>query len=425
MADASPNPQLQSTFITRLPREVRDGIYLELWRLCGLRQHIIWHENKDDKPKSHFCHWKCTTPFDVEDKLQEEIDATRIELGVPLGVSFTSRTNALRLFSAWRNHWPCGERIAEVYGDEMDPGISTSTSRGPCWSQLSENSDSETAPKWSPYISMLLSCKLISSECLKSIYESTTFIFTDTFALNAFGGFCKQPFGYPAWPKVPVPPPSFRSYTRHIELSLSPVFSTSLQCVSPIFTPEHGERHSSRDFHGLCLGLVENLTTVDIWIAARSTTLLLNDEAENIDQQPYNITNSSVEQLREALLQIQASGDVTISTPLAQCTEPEDGYIVQLDGNPSIWIWRRGAGDRYHPSTNPIIDKKMLNSNVWSSEERKVKLAYNPQTIEHVHYAMDIDWSVTSPPESSQPRGRVARFVEKIRSKGKWFGKDR
>ncbi|KAH7481064.1 hypothetical protein FOMA001_g7546 [Fusarium oxysporum f. sp. matthiolae] len=186
-----PRPQHQSAFITLLPRKIRDRIYLELWRSCGLRQHIVWHRDKDDKAKSHFCRWRCTTPFSVHDELQETIDATRLQLDFSLGDSFSNKAYALQLFSAWKNHFACGQRIARVYGENADPGIRTCSSLGPCWS--SHESRSEKLSTCSPYLSMLLLCKVLPSECLESIYESTTFIFRDIFALNMFIGFCQVP----------------------------------------------------------------------------------------------------------------------------------------------------------------------------------------------------------------------------------------
>src|SRR5690349_6903943 len=111
MATMSLDPQSGSRFISRLPREVRDAVYFELCRSCGLRQHIIWHQDKHDRDRSHFCRWECTTPFTVEDKLQDDIELIRVRLGTPEGEYFADKTHALRLFSAWKNHWACGQRI--------------------------------------------------------------------------------------------------------------------------------------------------------------------------------------------------------------------------------------------------------------------------------------------------------------------------
>ncbi|KAI2639048.1 hypothetical protein GGS26DRAFT_543706 [Hypomontagnella submonticulosa] len=78
----SANPQTKSIFVNRLPREIRDAIYLELWRSCGLRQHILWHGKTEDK---HFCHWPCAMEYGVQDELQQDIEELRAQLRVPLG----------------------------------------------------------------------------------------------------------------------------------------------------------------------------------------------------------------------------------------------------------------------------------------------------------------------------------------------------
>ncbi|KAF4415352.1 hypothetical protein FACUT_13472 [Fusarium acutatum] len=361
-----PDPQHQSAFITHLPREIRDKIYLELWRSCGLRQHIIWHRNKDGKAKSHFCRWPCTTLFSVEDKLQEKINATRIQLSIPLGDSFSNKTYALQLFSAWKNHFACCQRISEVYGKEADPSIRTCSSLGPCWSTYKLSSEKLPC---SPYMGMLLSCKVLSSECLASIYKSTTFVFTDIFALNMFVGFCKISELWKQEVEVAISPPAFRTYGRHLEISLEPVFPMLLPCSSPTLSPLPEERHTSLDFHGLRLDLLENLTTLNIWVSSRCTEMLLDNNADNIDQSPYNITQLDLESLKEVLSPLTHVRNVTLSMPLAQVSEPEDCYVVD---DAHLRIWRRGAGDTFHPSLLPVIEVERLSNNVHSSTNRYV-----------------------------------------------------
>ncbi|KAK2043255.1 hypothetical protein LZ31DRAFT_595780 [Colletotrichum somersetense] len=112
------DPQTQSNSISRLPREVRDTVYLQLWRSCGLRQHILWHGAATDQ---HFCHWSCNTEYRVEDELQRGVEKMRAELGVPLGqeIMRDRHNNAplyyRRLQSPWINHWICGERSFEEH----------------------------------------------------------------------------------------------------------------------------------------------------------------------------------------------------------------------------------------------------------------------------------------------------------------------
>ncbi|RKL50489.1 hypothetical protein BFJ70_g1649 [Fusarium oxysporum] len=84
------------------------------------------------------------------------------------------------------------------------------------------------------------------SECLKSIYESTSFIFTDIFALNMFIDFCEVPETWKEGVEVAISPPAFRTYGRHLEISLEPVFPMLLPYSSPTLSPLPEERHTSR-----------------------------------------------------------------------------------------------------------------------------------------------------------------------------------
>jgi hypothetical protein len=184
-----------------------------------------------------------------------------------------------------------------------------------------------------------------------------------------FVGFCKVPELWKEEIHVAIPPPAFRTYGRHLELSLEPVFPMLLPCSSPILTPLPEERHASLDFHGLRLDLLENLTALNIWVAARSTALLLDENAGNIDQSPYNITRLDLEFLKQALLPVKQVRNITLSMPLAHVSEPEDGYV---DDDTHLRIWRRGAGDRFHPALSPVIQVERLDSNVYSSTHRYV-----------------------------------------------------
>lgn len=160
------NPQPQSAFLTLLPPEIRDAIYLSLWRSHGLRQHIIWHG--DNESGRHFCSWPCTTDFSVDDSLQRDVEELRIRQGVRLGHSmggFASRRDpevsvlTRHLQSPWMNHWACGERAAEVHGSDANWGFKTAGMD--CWKTHSSYGFKEPVPSWSPYLPMLLSCKLL------------------------------------------------------------------------------------------------------------------------------------------------------------------------------------------------------------------------------------------------------------------------
>ncbi|SPO03136.1 uncharacterized protein DNG_05818 [Cephalotrichum gorgonifer] len=154
------NPQLQSAFITRLPTEVRDAIYLELWRSNGLRQHILWHGLWQD---NHLCSWPCTTKYEVDDRLQRDIEELRRRMNVPLGERMRksqdpeTATYVRRLQSPWINHWACGERAEQEHGLGAVDGFTTSDIV--CWRRSRVNG--QHVPPRSPYLPMLLTCKLM------------------------------------------------------------------------------------------------------------------------------------------------------------------------------------------------------------------------------------------------------------------------
>jgi hypothetical protein len=156
-------PQLQSSLLTRLPREILDKIYLELWRSYGLRQHILFHGR--DKGL-HFCRWECCTEYQVDDPLQADIEKLRVQLNVPLGMDIRGdqpseiRTYCRRLMSPWTNHWPCGERATQEHGIEAISGYATSGTS--CWKTWRDDRPYDLhVPSWSPYIPMLLTCRLV------------------------------------------------------------------------------------------------------------------------------------------------------------------------------------------------------------------------------------------------------------------------
>lgn len=184
-----------------------------------------------------------------------------------------------------------------------------------------------------------------------------------------FIDFCEVPKTWKEDVEVAISPPAFRTCGRHLEISLEPVFPMLLPCSSPTLSPLPEERHTSLDFHGLRLDLLENLMTLNIWVSARCTELLLDSNADNIDQSPYNITQLDLESLKEVLSPLNHVRNVTLSMPLAQVSEPEDGYVVE---DAHLRIWRRGVGDRYHPALSPIIEVERLSSNVYSSTKRYI-----------------------------------------------------
>ncbi|KAF2220090.1 hypothetical protein BDZ85DRAFT_267172 [Elsinoe ampelina] len=153
------NSQADSAFVRMLPPEIRHMIYLELWRMTGLRQHIIWHGPEDS---AHFCRWPCSTQYQRNDPVQEELEQIRQELGIPLGERIFGdkhpRLTPLcrRMQSPWLNHGNCGEDVFTKYGEKAIVGMTSFTS---CWKpdQPAHLRELVTAA----YMPMLLCCKLM------------------------------------------------------------------------------------------------------------------------------------------------------------------------------------------------------------------------------------------------------------------------
>ena len=158
-----------------------------------------------------------------------------------------------------------------------------------------------------------------------------------------------------------------------------------LPCSSPIITPESEQRHSSSDFHALRLDLLQNLTTLNVWIAARSTVLLLDENADNIDQNPYDIMRLGIESIKEALASLKRIKNITLSLPLVSDPDTEDGYVVASASDieygyivaiAQLRTWRRGSGNRFHPALLPVFEEDDFSSNVYSSEERYIRALF-------------------------------------------------
>ncbi|KAK1579561.1 uncharacterized protein LY79DRAFT_564100 [Colletotrichum navitas] len=360
------DPQTQSTFISRLPREVRDAVYLHLWRSCGLRQHILWHGAATNK---HFCRWSCTTEYRVEDGLQRDIERMRAQLGVPLGQKIMRDRHSSaplycrRLQSPWINHWLCGERAFEEHGLAAICGTSTSTNV--CWKEGRKNAPH--GPWTSAYIPMLLSCKLIYAECLQSMYESTTFIFTDMRTIEMFFGHCAL---HSAMKTVETggTPPAFFKYARRLELSLSPDFPALLMCAN-YDLPGIPRRHDVYDFHWLRLDQFRNLHSLHIWIAARSLTCGIE-----ADGSLRGIKEFDADALKDVLASFGTVGSVTLSTPLSQSISPREGY-ASVGAVPGVRLYKRGEGDRFHPFLTLIELGCVFDGLIYTSTAEEVRLA--------------------------------------------------
>ncbi|KAI8721700.1 hypothetical protein NCS52_00312200 [Fusarium sp. LHS14.1] len=359
--------QSQSSFVTRLPSEVREAIYLELWRCVGLRQHLVSHARYSDEKLSevHLARWPCKTGFYVGDRLQEEVDALPIEMFNSLGNVANKIPYQRRNWSKWMDHWACEESFFECVVENWDSEQFEKPEEfdeHDCWCSIKKEmaANRKDSSALGSHMAMLLTCKLISSECLRSIYQSTTFIVTDYLAIQGLFGSCNTHPILRAWrgsyeDRI-KPPPAFLQYARHIEISLDRNYPLHHRCCWTMATRkqadenlrcEEGEPsddlepevHEPCDFHCLHLERFESLRSLKIWIATSNAGLY-----GGLLTHPTGIEEMDFEKLR-TLLSGLANLDlesVILSAPLHKSMEPDKGYVEGIAENGKLKVWKRG-----------------------------------------------------------------------------------
>ncbi|KAJ3456776.1 hypothetical protein MRS44_016799 [Fusarium solani] len=428
---SEPNPQSNSPLI-KLPRELRDAIYLEVWRSNGLRQHIVAHWGPNAKPpdadakppdadvkppdagaippepedaKPHYCRWKCCTEFEVEDQLQEEVEQLRIKKGIAFGDWFSDKPVSPRLdyqgllSSPWDNHWKCWVEIIE------------STSGCRCWKDVAKNPENlrplwdrgykppppkppsrwkravervkrvkevirppppPPEPAWtgSPYMPLLLCCKLLSPEITESLYRSTTFIFTDIVAWQLWLGYCDPCPQRSTRPELGEAPRAFLEHTKSIELGLHPSFRFEIPCTLQEQSAHPEQLHDPYDFHWLNIDRFQNLRSVKIWMSART---LSGFPKQALNQwRHHRLDQFDMDELRKTLSSFDNLDEFIISTPLAENIGPEDGYVQDVMKKPNHQVWKRGTGDLFHPMMDIDLGNGGPISQIISTPDRTV-----------------------------------------------------
>ncbi|KAL9110255.1 MAG: hypothetical protein Q9227_005162 [Pyrenula ochraceoflavens] len=172
----------------------------------------------------------------------------------------------------------------------------------------------------------------------------------DMNAIQMFLGYCTlHPF-IKSWskPVITVTPPAFYQHARHLEISLSPDFPMLLWCAN-FDAPELGRRHEAWDFHWLRLDRFQKLQSIQIWMAARSITSRLDSNNNFLAVKQLNTSA-----LKNVLAPFDHLDSFTLSTPLGSTVGPEDeGYVDDVSAS-GIRVYKRGAGDNFHPFLNII-----------------------------------------------------------------------
>ncbi|KAK3687410.1 hypothetical protein B0T22DRAFT_457156 [Podospora appendiculata] len=162
---ATADPQSQSHFFSKLPAEIRESIYVEVWRTAGsLRYHILTRDDDDYGTTQGVAHRACITASlagggDDDDrrlaKTHRDFAPRSRELG--------RWRRSLRAHSG--AHWMCAEAAMAEAAAGCQSGSSSS------------------------FLATLLSCKRLYAECKPSIYAALTFILAD---LQLAGRFLAQ-----------------------------------------------------------------------------------------------------------------------------------------------------------------------------------------------------------------------------------------
>ncbi|KAJ0161834.1 hypothetical protein CTA2_5514 [Colletotrichum tanaceti] len=196
---SQPSPQLQSSFFSALPLEIRQSIYRHLWLATGSIQHVYQSGASLLAPLSH-C--RCIADLDAEDTREVDLarvlstppaDPTTVEGGV--GPGSAEESGAImkwrdRVASTWCSHWPCEEEPPVLRA--FDDTDASEDGSGEKETAAPKNKTRESQPhrllvkEFSPFLATLLACKRMHAEAVDSIYDATTFSFIGTDALSRF-----------------------------------------------------------------------------------------------------------------------------------------------------------------------------------------------------------------------------------------------
>ncbi|GKT63804.1 hypothetical protein ColTof4_04617 [Colletotrichum tofieldiae] len=188
-----PNSQLQSSFFSALPLEIRQSIYGYLWLAAGSTQHVYKSSASTLAPLSH-C--QCIADLDAEDIREIELarvlntpaDPATLESGV--GPGSTDERDAItewrfRVVSTWCNHWQCEEEppILRTIDDDT---LEAERDEKQTSLKSQKNQRQLLVKEFSPFLAIPLTCKRMYGEAIDSIYDSTTFSFIGTDAFSRF-----------------------------------------------------------------------------------------------------------------------------------------------------------------------------------------------------------------------------------------------
>lgn len=165
--------------------------------------------------------------------------------------------------------------------------------------------------------------------------------------------------------------PAVLKHTRNLEFSLTPNFPLLLHCAN-VDLPGIDSWHEVYDFHWLHLNWFENLQSVKIWIAARSSQPMNFPIGGPDGPQDFRgIKEFDIDSLKDMLKPFENVKSVTLSTPLSPNLGPQvEGYVDSQDIFP-VRLYKRSTGDHFHPALVWIqYDGTYLDGLIHTSMER-------------------------------------------------------
>lgn len=154
----SADPQLSSPFFTVLPAEIRNLIYLQVWKLGSPRLHVVKIEAPDGFTEQ-WGHVPCRIELDAEDIRFDQLYASD-------PTSPARKVWGNRLKSEWCLHWPCEELGHDMF-EHARRMARQSRSTGECHEGVEAKPESHSAqepindqlPARAGFLDVLTTCK--------------------------------------------------------------------------------------------------------------------------------------------------------------------------------------------------------------------------------------------------------------------------
>ncbi|KAK8090648.1 hypothetical protein PG994_000153 [Apiospora phragmitis] len=141
--------QRQSAFFGRLPREIRDMVYLAMWDVSGTQQHVFELE----EGSGHVTHFPCSMTAGEQDSRNDEFEKLWHKQQARRPRSLVEDPVwARRMSSSWYEHWKCEEAMLVSREKGKKPGTL--------------------------FLPSLLMCRRMYDEALPTLYASTTLVMT-------------------------------------------------------------------------------------------------------------------------------------------------------------------------------------------------------------------------------------------------------